>query len=591
MKKRLVTLALSLGLCLGLAVPAGAYDMGYAGERQVLTCGNSNTAFIKPDGTLWAFGSVGYLLGNTSGNLSTLFGSYQTVPVKLMDGVTSASIGLDHMAAIQADGSLWVWGNSFDGQVGNGAGYIPYTEEDYQTMVDAPVKVLDNVAAVSCGDSFTAAVRTDGTVWTWGLGDLGQLGNGECGAVSGTRTMQSRPVKVLDGARTVACGGSHAAAIKTDGSLWMWGALGSGGSVNDCQSVPVKVMDNVAAVSCGQAHTAVLKTDGSLWTFGDNTVGQLGDGTVTDRTTPVKILDNVRAVSCGSDFTAAVRADNSLWIWGSNEFSRLGNGGASNAQVSLDGLQIPVQTTPVKILDNVAGVSCGGQHGAAVLLDGSLWTWGSDLRGQLGRGATDPSLWYGGVPQASAPVKVVDSGVSLPAGITPPVPTVGGFSDVPETSYCAAGVLWAVEQGVTSGTSATTFSPEAACSTAEILTFLWRASGSPAPSGSSAAVPAGQYYTAAANWALEQGLTGSFDPAAPATRADTVTYLWKLAGQPAAQAQASFSDVSPDDPCSAAVSWAVEQGVTGGTGANRFSPHATCTRGQIVTFLYRDLAR
>ena len=247
------------------------------GKGRCSPAATPTTAFIKPDGTLWAFGSVGYLLGNTSGNLSTLFGSYQTVPVKLMDGVTSASIGLDHMAAIQADGSLWVWGNSFDGQVGNGAGYIPYTEEDYQTMVDAPVKVLDNVAAVSCGDSFTAAVRTDGTVWTWGLNTTGQLGNGESGMVSGTRIIQLRPAKVLDGARTVACGGGHAAAIKTDGSLWMWGSLGSGGMNNTCQSVPVKVMDNVAAVSCGQYHTAVLKTDGSLWTFGDNTLGQLGD--------------------------------------------------------------------------------------------------------------------------------------------------------------------------------------------------------------------------------------------------------------------------------------------------------------------------
>lgn len=584
MRKRLLALALSLGLCLGVTVPAHAYTMGYAGDRQVLTCGNSNTAFIKPDGTLWAFGSVSYLLGNTSGNLSTLFGSYQTVPLKLMDDVTSASIGLDHMAAIQADGSLWVWGNSFDGQVGNGAGFILYTEEDCQTIVDAPVKIMDNVAAVSCGDSFTAAVKTDGTVWTWGLNDLGQLGNGECGGVSGTYTTQLRPVKVLDGARTVACGRSQTAAIKTDGSLWMWGALG-----NAFQSVPVKVMDNVAAVSCGQGHTAILKTDGSLWTFGNNTLGQLGDGTLVGKTTPVKIMDNVRAVSCGSDFTSAIKTDNTLWIWGSNEFSRLGNGGVSNAQVSLDGLQIPVQTTPVKILDNVAGVSCGGQHGAAIRMDGSLWTWGSDLRGQLGRGITDPTLWYSGVPQVSAPVKVVDSGVSLPVGVIPPVPTVGGFSDVPVTAYYADAVLWAVENGITSGTTATTFGPDVTCTTAQILTFLWRANGSPAPAGSNAVVPAGQYYSNAANWALEQGLTETFDADTPATRAATVTYLWKLAGKPAADA-ATFTDVDTGAEYAQAVAWAVKKGITSGTSTTTFSPDTTCTRGQIVTFLYRDLA-
>ena len=161
MKKRLLALVLSLGLCLGMTVPASAYDMGYSGGRQFLTSGNSNTAFVKPDGTLWGFGSVGYLLGNMSGNLSTIFGSFQTAPLKLMDHVTSASIGLDHMAAIQADGSLWVWGNSRDGQVGNGVAWDPDGELFQETTVSSPVKIMDNVAAVSCGYDHTAAVKTD----------------------------------------------------------------------------------------------------------------------------------------------------------------------------------------------------------------------------------------------------------------------------------------------------------------------------------------------------------------------------------------------------------------------------------------------
>lgn len=607
MKKRLLALVLSLGLCLGMTVPASAYDMGYSGGRQLLTSGNSNTAFVKPDGTLWAFGSVGYLLGNISGNLSTIFGSFQTTPVKLMDHVTSASIGLDHMAAIQADGSLWVWGNSFDGQVGNGVGWVPYSDMDQETIVSSPVKIMDNVADVSCGDNYTAAVKTDGTVWTWGNGDYGQLGNGDCGVPSDKETMQSRPVKIMDGAKTVACGGSHTAAIKTDGSLWMWGyassgELGNGGTGNTihpssddyntyyCQTVPVKIMDNVAAVSCGEYHTAVIKTDGSLWMFGSNSLGQLGDGTLESKIRPVKIMDNVRAVSCGSDFTAAIKTDNTLWIWGSNEFSRLGNNGVTNAEVSMDGLRLPVQTTPMNILNNVAAVSCGGQHGAAVLMDGSLWTWGSDMRGQLGRGITDEQVWYCDFRGVSTPVKVVDGGVALPEGVEPPVPTVGGFSDVPETAYYADAVLWAVENGITSGTTATTFGPDATCTTAQILTFLWRANGSPAPTGSNAAVPAGQYYSDAVNWAFEQGLTDTFNADTPATRAATMTYLWILAGKPAAEA-AAFTDVPPGAEYAQAVAWAVEKGVTAGTSSTTFSPDNTCTRAQIVTFLYRDFAK
>ena len=170
---------------------------------------------------------------------------------------------------------------------------------------------------------------------------------------------------------------------------------------------------------------------------------------------------------------------------------------------------------------------------------------------------------------------------------------VGGFTDVQENAYYADAVLWAVDGGVTSGTSATTFSPDSTCTTAEVLTFLWRASGSPAASGGNpyADVPAGAYYEQAALWAGEEGLVSgsAFGGGAPCTRADAVTYLWRLAGQPSAGA-ADFADVPAGADFAPAVAWAVEQGVTTGTGGDRFSPDTTCTRGQIMTFLYRALA-
>lgn len=170
-----------------------------------------------------------------------------------------------------------------------------------------------------------------------------------------------------------------------------------------------------------------------------------------------------------------------------------------------------------------------------------------------------------------------------------PQPSASAFSDVAAGAYYADAVKWAVEKGVTAGTTATTFSPNNTCTTAQILTFLWRANGSPAPTGNNAAVPAGQYYTDAANWALEKGLTDNFSADTPATRAATVTYLWKLAGKPAAEA-AAFTDVDAGAEYAQAVAWAVKKGVTAGTSATTFAPGNTCTRGQIVTFLYRDLA-
>ena len=162
-----------------------------------------------------------------------------------------------------------------------------------------------------------------------------------------------------------------------------------------------------------------------------------------------------------------------------------------------------------------------------------------------------------------------------------------GFTDVAAGAYYADAVAWAVEKGITTGTGSNTFSPEITCTTAQILTFLWRANGSPAPAGSDASVPAGQYYSDAANWALEKGLTDSFTADTPCTRLATVTYLWKLAGSPAVTDENPFTDVTGD---AQAVVWAMKEGITTGSSTTTFSPDTICTRGQIVTFLHRDLA-
>ena len=173
-----------------------------------------------------------------------------------------------------------------------------------------------------------------------------------------------------------------------------------------------------------------------------------------------------------------------------------------------------------------------------------------------------------------------------PLSIQPSVPTVGGFTDVKTGDYFAEPVLWAVEKKITAGTSATTFAPNATCTQSQILTFLWRAKGEPKPTGTMSGT---QYYATAAQWAKEQGLTDNFSAEADCTRAMVVTYLWKLAGSPKT-GTSNFSDVPTNADYAQAVAWAVEQGITSGTGNGRFSPNSTCTRGQIVTFLYRAFA-
>lgn len=175
------------------------------------------------------------------------------------------------------------------------------------------------------------------------------------------------------------------------------------------------------------------------------------------------------------------------------------------------------------------------------------------------------------------------------------VEIVGSFADVLTGQYYSDPVAWAVEKNVTTGTTATTFSPNDTCTRGQIITFLWRAAGEPAAalSDSFSDVAADSYYAEAIAWASEQGLddsVGAFEPEAPCTRAMVVEYLYRLTGSPENTAETAFDDVAADADYAAAVAWAVENGITTGTTTETFSPNDTCTRAQIVTFLWRYFA-
>ena len=168
------------------------------------------------------------------------------------------------------------------------------------------------------------------------------------------------------------------------------------------------------------------------------------------------------------------------------------------------------------------------------------------------------------------------------------------YGDVSKDSYYYDAVKWAAETGVTTGVGDGLFAPEWVCTRGQIVTFLWRASGSPAPKATELPftdVAADAYYAQAVLWAVENGITNgtsetTFSPNQTCTRAHAVAFLYRMSGSPAA-AGSTFSDVAADAYYSAAVAWAVEKGITNGTSGTTFSPDDTCTRGQIVTFLYR----
>lgn len=172
------------------------------------------------------------------------------------------------------------------------------------------------------------------------------------------------------------------------------------------------------------------------------------------------------------------------------------------------------------------------------------------------------------------------------------------FNDVKDSDYFAAPVHWALEREITSGVEEGRFGPELPCTRGQIITFLWRAAGSPQPKSLAAAfqdVAEEDYFFKAVCWAVEQGITGGtgpnvFSPDMTCTRAQAVTMLYRAAGA-GTTAGTTFSDVTPDDYFAAAVQWAVDREITSGVGEGRFGPEQPCTRGQIITFLWRQFDR
>ena len=196
--------------------------------------------------------------------------------------------------------------------------------------------------------------------------------------------------------KSISLGNTFSGALMDDGSLWMWGdnsfgQLGDG--TTDERHEPVMIIESgVEAISLGSFHTAALMDDGSLWTWGANTYGQLGDGTTTDRHEPVKVIEsNVDVVTLGDRYSAAILDDGSLWTWGQNWNGQLGDGTTEN------------RNEPTKVIDNgVKSASIGFSHSAALMEDGSLKMWGSGEFGELGDGLNK---------DYSKPVTVIASGV------------------------------------------------------------------------------------------------------------------------------------------------------------------------------------
>jgi len=272
---------------------------------------------LTTNGVVWAWGSNDY------GQLGTGDAVDRWIPLAAAGAtnVVAVSAGQQHTVALKSDGTLIAWGRNDEGEVGDGTGV--------QRFSAVAVTNLSGVKTFSCGNLFTMAVKTNGTVWSWGYDTQGQLGDN-----GGSN--QGAPILVSGLTNIVAVAGgvdNYGLALKSDGTVWSWGADGQGqggSSQPDGLVTPrlISALYDIVAIAAGQDHGLALKADGTIMAWGRNAEGQLGLGNTTAHIIPVAVpgVSNVVAISARGNNSSIRKSDGTAWSWGANSYGQLGDG-------------------------------------------------------------------------------------------------------------------------------------------------------------------------------------------------------------------------------------------------------------------------
>ena len=332
-----------------------------------------HSLFLKADGTAYVWGN------NSNGQFGdgSTANSDHTTAAAVQGGYKVVAAGYLYTLAVANNGNLYTWGYNYYGQAGDGS---------KQNSHLSPTKIGSDTTWQKVATSYQTSygLKTDGTLWAWGLNSSGQVGDG-------TSTDKLVPTQILSQVKSLFVGNQSVFVIKNDGTLYGWG-LNTGGQLGDNSKqnryLPIKITNDTdwLTVATGNNHTLALKKDGSLWAWGQNNYGKLGDGGTAEKLVPTHIGSGTdwRDVGCGDSHSLAVKADGTLWAWGANDVGQLGDGSTTDAGA-------PKQIGTATDWQAVAGM---GKFSRAIKSNGVLYTWGATTFGQLGRtsGNTSPGL-------------------------------------------------------------------------------------------------------------------------------------------------------------------------------------------------------
>ena len=359
----------------GVTAATRPFNVVVVGEP--ISSGVLNGCALKPDGSMACWGDNQYgQLGD--GTLTT---SATPVSVPGLTGLLALSAGGGHTCALKADRTVMCWGENAKGGLGDNS----IVNKSNPT----PVAGLTGAVALSGGTLHTCALKADATVVCWGGNDTGQLGDGTV-----IDRLVPTPVPGLTNVVAISAGKQHTCALRINGTVFCWGVniegqLGNGNINPVSPPAPVQVtgLSGAVAIDAGTDHSCALKGDGSAVCWGQNTFGQLGDGTVVTKASPVPVLTSlvpVRAqlsgaisINAGNRHSCAVKADGRAACWGENFDGQLGD----NTVVK------KLFATNVPDLSGAASISAGGAHTCALKTDGSAACWGRNLDGQVGDGS------------------------------------------------------------------------------------------------------------------------------------------------------------------------------------------------------------